>query len=199
MKFIIIGKQGSGKHRILDILASNEIRVGREFSNLPERPEQVYMDPHYEYYSREDISHIFETRSYIYLGGLEETGIKDSYIYYRGLSHYTYDQSDVIAISTTQLEQLNKALLTEPVIFVWLDNTRDSRIRVHAEENRTHSFVEQEEIESRSDADFVKTLYAFPNSKVIYFTNEIPERVATILTALVKHPDLVDMFVENFN
>lgn len=199
MKFIIIGKQGSGKHKILDILAARGVKVGREFSNLPERPEQVYIDPRYEYYPMEDIHQIFETKSYLFLSGLEESGVKDSYIYYRGISHYTYDQSDVLAISTTQLDLLDKSLMDEPVVFVWLDNTRDFRIRTHAEENRTYSFVEQEEIESRSDVDFVKNLYAFPKSSVLYFTNEVPERVATILYALIQHPDLVDSFIENFN
>lgn len=199
MKFIIVGKQGCGKFAILNQLERMGIRVGREFSNLPSKPDKVYIDPKYEHYSMEDVNNIFETKSFLYLGGLEETEVQDSYIYYRGMSHYTYDNADVISISPIQLDLLNKTLMTEPVVFVWLDNKRDSRIRLHAEEGRTHSFVEQEGIESRNDADFVKSLYNFPNSSVIYFTNEIPERVATILAALVKHPDLVNSFIENFN
>lgn len=199
MKYIIIGKQGSGKFAILRQLQEMGIRVGHEFSNLPEKPDKVYMDPDYEFYPMDDINKVFETKSYIYIGGIEETGINNSYIYYRGLSYYTYDNSDVISISPVQLEQLNKTLMTEPVTFIWLDNKRDARIRLHAEENRTHSFLEQEAIESRTDSDFVKNLYNFPNSQVLYFTNELPNRVAAVIAALIKHPDLHDIFIENFN
>lgn len=199
MKYIIVGKQGCGKSAILDQLRRMGVKVGREFSNLPSKMDNVYIDPKYEYYTTEDINNIFETKSYIYLNGIEASNVKDSYIYYRGLSHYTYDHSDVVSISPVQLDQLNKNLMIEPVVFVWLDNRRDSRISRHAGEGRTHSFVEQEEIESRTDVDFVKSMYNFPNSRVIYFTNEVPERVATIIAALVKHPDLVDSFVENFD
>lgn len=199
MKFIIIGKQGCGKFHILNMLQEMGLRVGREFSNLPEKPAEVYIDPKYEYYSNEDVNNIFETKSYMYLGGIEESGLKDSYIYYKGLSHYTFDNSDVLSMSPGLLDQINKTLITEPIVFVWLDNKRDKRIKLHVEEQRTHSFVEQEEIESRYDADFVRTLYGFPNSHVMYFNNEMPERVATIIAACIKHPDLADMFIDNFN
>ena len=56
-----------------------------------------------------------------------------------------------------------------------------------------------EEAESQFDADFVKSIYNFPNSQLIYFNNEDPSRVAAIVYTLVKHPELVDIFVKKFN
>lgn len=208
MKIIIIGKQGCGKSRILDILEDWGVSVGREFSNLPSKPDQVYIDPKYEHYTMEDIDGVFENKSYLYIGGIEEPNVDDAFLYYRGISFYTYDHSEVIAMSVTRLGELNWNLCVTPgrtgndpekVLWVWLDNKRVSRIQRHVEEHRTHSFVDVEKLESRFDADFVKNLYSFPGSNVLYFTEEEPERVATIIYSILQHPDLVDKFVENFN
>lgn len=199
MKFIIVGKHASGKHRILDVCESQGIKVGHEFSNLPVASDKIYIDPKYQVYNNDDIENIFETDAYLCMAGIEEDGITDAYMYYRGISHYTFDNSDVIAVTLTQFENLNTKAINEPVVFVWLDNVRDNRIRRHAEDNRSYNFKEQEDIEDRHSIDFVKTLYGFPNSNVLYFSNEEPERVATIISSIVKHPDLIEYFIKNYN
>jgi hypothetical protein len=104
-----------------------------------------------------------------------------------------------MVLSPGQLENLNRKLIQDRVLFVWMDNTLSTRIRRHAEEGRLYSFAEEEEIESRPGADFVKLLYSFPNSDVLYFTNEDPARVGTIISAIVKYPDLLKSFIDNFN
>lgn len=199
MKIFIVGKHSSGKHQALEVCAQQGVRVGREFSNIPQAPSQVYMDPKYQLYTADDIEKIFEMGAYICVTGIEEDGVMDGYMYHRGLSYYTFDNSDVMVLTPSQFENLNSKAINEKVIFVWLDNTQDNRIRRHAQENRKYTFKEQEEIEERHEIDFVKNLYGFPNSSVIYFTNEDPDRVGTIISAIVKHPDLVEDFIKNFN
>jgi len=199
MKIFIVGKHCSGKHECLNKCEELGCAVGREFSNLPEPLPTIYIDPQYLRYPTEDINQLYDNCSYITIGGIEERGVTDAYMYHRGLSHYTYDNSQVMAIQSSQVESINKRLIKDDILFVWLDSTRDSRIRRHASESRTYDFVEQEEIESKYDADFVKSIYNFPNSSILYFNCEDPARVATIITAIVKYPDLKDIFIENFN
>lgn len=199
MKVFIVGKHASGKHATLQCCEDQGVRVGREFSNLPEPQPQIYIDPKYNHYSADDISKIFEMNSYICMSGIEEDGVLDAYMFHRGISFYTYDNSDVMVITPTQLENLNKKAIRDRILFVWLDCTQDNRIRRHAEENRSYSFTEQEDIEERHGIDFVKTLYNFPDSDVLYFTNEEPERIGTIISTIVKHPDVLPNFIENFN
>lgn len=199
MKIIIVGKHASGKHEVLDQCEELGIKVGREFSNLLEPLPQIYMDGKYQQYSSDDISNIFEMGSYVCMTGIEECGVIDGYIYHRGISFYTFDNSDVIILTPSQFENINQKIINDHVVFVWLDNTLDNRIRRHAEEARSYSFTELEDIEDRHGIDFVKNLYNFPNSDVLYFTNEVPERVATIISTIVKHPDVLPNFVKNFN
>lgn len=198
MKIFIVGRHASGKHEALQCCEDQGIVVGREFTSMAPHP-LVYMDPKAELYSQDDITNIFEMRAYISITGIEETGIVDSYAYYRGISHHTYDNCDVMVLTPTQLESLNRKLIREHILFVWLDNTQDNRIRRHAEEQRTYSFIEQDDIEDRHGLDFVKCLYNFPNSDVLYFTNEDPARVGTIIASLIKHPDLIPNFIKTFN
>lgn len=198
MKVFIVGKHASGKHEVLKTCKELGIAVGHEFTSMTPHP-QVYMDPEAEQYSQDDITNIFEMQAYICISGIEETGIIDSYAHHRGISHHTYDNSDVLVLTLTQFESLNKNLIKDRVLFVWLDNTQDNRIRRHAEEQRTYSFIEQDEIEALHGSDFVKQLYNYPNSDVIYFTNEEPERVGTIIASIIKHPDLLPHFIKTFN
>jgi hypothetical protein len=199
MKIFIVGKHSSGKLAALQCCEALGVKVGREFSNLPEPNPHIYMDPKYNRYTVDDIDRIFELGAYICIGGIDESHVLDSYTYYRGISQYDYDDSDVMVLSPGQLENLNRKLIQDRVLFVWMDNTLSTRIRRHAEEGRLYSFAEEEEIESRPGADFVKLLYSFPNSDVLYFTNEDPARVGTIISAIVKYPDLLKSFIDNFN
>ncbi len=199
MKVFIVGKHASGKHAALQVCEDQGVKVGREFSNLDKPQPQIYMDAKYQHYGIDDINNIFEMGSYICVGGIEEDGVIDAYMYHRGISFYTYDNADVMVLTPSQLENLNRKAIKDNVLFIWLDCTQDNRIRRHASDGRSYSFVEQEDIEDRHGLDFVKTLYNFPNSNVLYFTNEEPERVGTIISTIIKHPDVLPNFIENFN
>lgn len=198
MKIFIVGKHASGKHEALQCCEDQGVRVGREFTSMVPTP-GVYMDKKAQIYGIDDINNIFEMQAYICLTGIEESGIVDSYVHHRGISHHTYDNSDVMVLTPTQLEGLNKKLIRDRVLFVWLDNTQDNRIRRHAEEQRDYSFIEQDDIEDRHGFDFVKCLYNFPNSDVLYFTNEDPARIGTIITSIIQHPDILPNFIKTFN
>lgn len=198
MKVFIVGKHASGKHDVLKTCEEQGVTVGHEFTSLTTFP-RIYMDQNAEHYSQDDINKVFEMQAYICISGIEETGIVDSYAHHRGISHHTYDNSDVMVLTPTQLESLNRKLIRDYVLFVWLDNTQDNRIRRHAEEERSYSFIEQDEIESRHLTDFVKTLYNYPNSDVLYFTNEEPERIGTIISTIIKHQDVLPNFIKTFN
>lgn len=199
MKFFIVGKQGSGKLETLNLIEELGVKVAREFSNIENVLPNIYIDPKYLRYKQEDIETIFNNKSYLSMGPLEEQGILDGYKYYRGIDFYNYDLADVLILSPKQLTTINKNILNQPTVFVWMDNNRNNRIHKHVSDKRTYNFMEIEELESSYDADFVKTLYNFPESSILYFNNETPERVAAIVYTLVKYPELLDIYKKYFN
>lgn len=197
MKIFVIGRQCSGKTDILNECEELGMSVGREFCNL-DSP-NLHIDPKYEKYSMDDINKIFENNAYVCISGVDEKGILDGYMGYRGISSYTYDNSEVMLLHPQQVCSLNMGAIKDDVLFVWVDNNRDNRIHKYAEHNYKYDFVELEDVESQCDSDFIKTVYNFPNSKILYFNNEDPGRVAAIIYALSKHQDLVDVFASKFN
>ena len=56
-----------------------------------------------------------------------------------------------------------------------------------------------ENIEVNTENTYVKSLYTFNNSNLIYFNDEVPARVATIINTMIKHPDTIVDFVKNFD
>lgn len=197
MKIFIVGRQCSGKVDVLNECKSLNLKVGREFCNIESN--MLHIDPEYERYTIDDIGKIFENNAYICISGIDEAGVLDGYMGYRGISLYTYDNSDVMALHPQQVCALNKGIIKDDIIFIWLDNNRDKRIHRYANMGCNYDFVEVEEVESQFDADFVKVLYNFPNSNLLYFNNEDPGRVAAIIYALIKHPELTNIFVNKFN
>lgn len=197
MKIFVVGKQCSGKADVLDACEDLGLKVGREFCNVTSSA--LHIDPKYELYNIDDIDKIFENNAYICINGVEESGVLDGYMGYRGLSLYTFDNSDVMLLHPQQVCTINKKVITEPIVFVWLDNNRDNRIHHFAEKKCEYSFIEVEDLETQFDSDFVKAIYNFPNSKILYFNNEDTERVAAIIYAMIKYPDLIPIFANKFN
>ena len=197
MKIFVVGKQCSGKTEILNECEELGLRVGREFCNI--KSSALHIDPKYERYTMDDISKIFENNAYICISGINESGVLDCYMGYRCISLYTFDNSDIMALHPNQVCELNKQAITDDVLFIWMDDNRDRRIHRYAENKYVYNFIEVEENESQFDADFVKIIYNLPHSKLIYFNNEDPSRVAAIIYAIRNHPDLIDIFVNRFN
>lgn len=198
MKYFIVGLHASGKNEAIDILRDNGVKCGNLFTNLESPNEKVYNYNRYDYYPRQDINTVFENDAYLFIQELNPRQYSDE-PYYEGISKYTFDENDVFVISPDQLIGINQNSIKEPVCFVWMDSTKSQRISRYKEERRQYNFMERDEIEKRDIDSFVKTLYSFKNSEVMYFYNEQPQRVATIIETVIKHPDTLESFVKNFN
>lgn len=195
---------GSGKQEVVDILENNGVSCGKLFTNLDESlATKVYNGSNYELYNNSDINSIFENNAYIFIQeypfGMDQIGIMSSYKYYEGLSLYEFENNDVFIMSPDQLFSISPTSIKSDVCFIWLDNTKKERLNRYYNEKRTYSFSDREEIELKDSSSFVKFLYGFDRSNVLYFTNEDPNRVAAIIYSLIKHPDLLDIYVESFN
>jgi hypothetical protein len=202
MKYIIIGMHGSGKHEVADILENNGIRCGRLFTNLDNlSASTIYNGSYYEQYTSKDVNSIFENNAYIFM---QEFPFGDQLNlmtckYYEGLSLHEFENNDVFVMSPDQLFAISPASIKDDVTFVWLDNPKKERLNRYYAEKRTYSFSAREEIELKDSSSFVKFLYGFDKSRVLYFTNEDPARVAAVMYSVIKHPELLPLYTEAFN
>lgn len=208
MKYIIIGQQCSGKSHVIDFLREREIKCGLPFSNLqiPEDhdPSLIYNADRYEYYSTKDIMEVFENKAYIFIQELTSPYAHPAmgFKYMEGLSQWDWQQNQVFAMSPDQLLSMNtQALGQEEICFVWLDSTKSIRQARHHLEGRKYSFSERELIEKPYTNDLVKFIYGFGEEgpKVLYFTNEEPERAGCIVYTLIQHPELLPIYTQYFN
>lgn len=199
MKFFIVGLHCSGKQEVLDILERNGINCGKQFSNIEEPSPSIYNSYNYELYSMKDINEIFENNAYIFINELDGLFNINSYKYFEGLSKYEFDNNEVFTISPDQLLHISPSAIKEDVCFVWMDNNTTDRLNRYKREKREYGFTSKDLVEKRDIDTFSKTIYNFNNSNVLYFTNEEPCRVAAIVYSLIKHPDLMSIFVDNFN
>lgn len=204
MKYIITGMHCSGKQEVLDILKNNGIRCGKLFTNLDSyTTSNIYNSSNYKTYSDKDIHDIFENNAYIFMqefpfldqlsAGLIENN------YYEGLSLYEFENNDVFIMSPDQLFSINPASVKNDIVFVWIDNTKKERLNKYYSDKRDYNFFKRDEIELKDANSFVKLLYGFNKSNVLYFTNEEPSRIAAIIYSAIKHPDLLPFFIEAFN
>lgn len=204
MKYIIIGMHGSGKQEVADILENNNIRCGRLFTNLDNpSTSSVYNGSNYEQYTTKDINEIFENNAYIFLQefpfGDNPYPVSSVCKTYEGLSLYEFENNDVFVMSPDQLFVISPTSIKDDITFIWMDNTKKDRLNRYYAEKRTYSFYNREKIESKDSNSFVKFLYGFERSKVLYFTSEDPARVAAIIYSVIKHPELLPIYTEAFN
>lgn len=202
MKYILIGMHSSGKQEVADILENAGIACGKLFTNF-DNPESVglYNATNYEQYSNSDINAIFENNAYIFLQELQFTNQMNlsANKYYEGLSLYEFENNEVFVMSPDQLFSISPMSIKDDVCFIWMDNTKKDRLNKYYAEKRSYGFSARDEIESKDSSSFVKLLYGFNNSNVLYFTNEDPMRVAAIVYSLIKYPDLLPIYIESFN
>lgn len=195
---------GSGKHEVADILESNNIRCGRLFTNLDKdnlSTSSIYNYNKYEYYSSHDVNDIFENNAYIFL---QEFPFTENLIatvnkYYEGLSLYEFENNDVFVLSPDQLFAISPTSIKDDVTFIWMDCSKKERLGRYHNERRNYNFYNREDIELKDVSSFVKFLYGFDKSNVLYFTSEDPNRVAAIVYSAIKHPDLLPIYVDAFN
>lgn len=191
----------SGKQEVVDILENHGVRCGRLFSNIDNPTPNVYNSSNYELYTVKDINSIFENNAYIFMQEFpfgNNIGTT-SWKYYEGLSLYEFENNDVFVMSPDQLFSISPTSIKDDVCFVWMDNTKKERLNRYYTEKRAYSFADRDEIEMKDSSSFVKFLYGFDKSRVLYFTNEDPGRVAAIIYSAIKYPDLLSMYTESFN
>ena len=199
MKFLIVGLHSSGKQEVLDTLTEMGIKCGRLFSNLDNPSPDIYNSFNYDIFTTKEVNEIFENNAYIFINELDRASNVNSYKYFEGLTKYEFDNNDVFALSPDQLLHISPNAIKDDICFVWMDNDKEDRILRYRKEKRIYNFSNREEIEKNDLDFFVKTLYNYNNSSLIYFVKEDPCRVATIIYSIIKHPDLMDVFVKNFN
>ena len=199
MKFFIVGFHCSGKQEVLDILNKYDIKCGKLFSNIDEPSTTIYNSYNYDLFSMKDVNEVFENNAYVFINELDSYSNLNSYKYFEGLSKWEFDNNEVFAISPNQLLHISPNSIKENVCFIWLDNNRDDRMARYRNERREYNFSNRENIEKRDVASFVKTMYSFNNSKLLYFVGEEPGRVAAIVYSLIKHPELIDIYTEYYN
>ena len=199
MKFLIVGLHSSGKQEVLDTLTEMGVKCGRLFSNLDNPSPDIYNSFNYDIFTTKEVNEIFENNAYIFINELDRSSNVNSYKYFEGLTKYEFDNNDVFALSPDQLLHISPNAIKDDICFVWMDNDKEDRILKYRREKRTYNFSNREEIEKNDLDFFVKTLYNYNNSSLIYFVKEDPCRVATIIYSIIKHPDLMDVFVKNFN
>lgn len=200
MKYFIVGLHSTGKQEVVDHLEKMGVKCGRIFSNIEEPSEELYNSRSYELYSNEDINDIFENNAYIFIQELPQTTMSfKTGKYYEGLSKYSLDQNEVFILSPDQLLAISpNTLSNEEICFVWLDSTKTRRAARYHSEHRMYNYQNRENHERKDLGAFVKTLYSY-NAPIIYFIDEEPLRVATIIYNTIIHPDTFNLFVKNFN
>lgn len=185
----------NGKQQTANMLSEMGLKVGKLFTNFDNIS---YNKDNYEVYDAEDINRIFENQAYIFFKESSEFNITAHKIY-EGLSLYNFDNNDVFVLSPDQVNSIPPTLVKEPICFIWMDNTKSNRRTRYNSENRSYGFNNREEIESKDINTFIKNIYNFNGCQVMYFQNEEPERVATIIYSVWKHPDLLYTVTSHFN
>lgn len=198
MKYFIVGLHGSGKHEALNILESEGIKCGKIFSNLPKPSPLVYNSFNFEKYENQDINDIFENNAYFFIKELPLDGVINIQDHFEGLSMHAFENNDVFVLSPDQVLAIPPINIREDIVWVWMDNNNSNRKNRYFSEKRGYNFVERDKVESSDIQSFIKFIYNKDNNHIIYFNNEDPCRVATIIYSLIKHPDLLKLYEKNF-
>ena len=200
MKYFIVGLHASGKQEVADMLKGLGVKCGKLFSDVENASEELYNSYNYELFTQQDVNEVFENNAYVFIQEVQtDPTTFHAYRIYEGLTKYEFDQNEVFVLSPDQVVSIPQSSINEEVCFVWLDNTKPNRSARYHSEKRQYNFNNRDEVERRDIDTFVKNIYSFNDSKVLYFTNEEPSRVATIIYTLINHPDLLGLYAQNFN
>lgn len=192
MKFFIVGLHSSGKSDIVDILERKGISCGHIFSDINMPKDNIYNSYNYELYTTKDVNEVFENDAYLFI---KECKIGDQK-FYEGLSRYTFENNDVFVLSPDQLLATSFNNIDEDICFVWVDNTRSNRYNKYYDDHKSYNFKQRESLETEDLSTFVKIIYT---KQMLYFSNEEPSRIASILYTMIKFPESQEMFFENYN
>lgn len=187
-KFIIIGFNGSGKMAVANALREMDIKVGQTFRSADTVGNQYSLST--IVYDIKELNNLFENQAYLFI----KESVNKANRYYEGISFYEYQTHDVFVMTPDQFNTV--ARFDDNVIFVWLDNNSAQRRNRHRAEKRKYDFTRQERIEQEYIQDFTDRIN---DNAILYFNNEHPDRVAAIVYSVIKHPDLLDIYLKAFN
>ena len=184
MKIWIVGPQGTSKCEIAKLLADDKFKVAKLFSGLSE-DELTY--------HKDIIKSIFENGAYVFINdAFERIEVQE------GLEFDEFDNSDVFVLSIDQFISINTKYISKNDLIVWLDGTRKWRMsNCDSDYNKSA----REAFETSCYPAFGNMINNFKKShkNVIYFYEETPERVKTIIKVIANNPKLKEEFVKNFN
>ena len=187
-KFIIVGFNGSGKMAVANTLRDMGIKVGQTFRSTDTVGNQYSLST--IVYDVKELNNLFENQAYLFI----KESVNKANRYYEGISFYEYQTHDVFVMTPDQFNTV--ARFDDNVIFVWLDNNSAQRRSRHRMEKRKYDFARQEQIEQEYIQDFTDRIN---DNAILYFNNEHPDRVAAIVYSVIKHPDLLDVYLNAFN
>ena len=192
MKIWIVGPQGTSKREIAKLLADDKFKVAKLFSGLSE-DELTYHKDMYKSYNVDIIKSIFENEAYVFINDVfERVEVQE------GLEFDEFDNSDVFVLSIDQFISINTKYISKNDLIVWLDGTRRWRM-LNCDKDYNKSA--RESLETSCYPAFGNMINNFKTSHkhVIYFSEEIPERVKTIIKTIANSPELKEEVVKNFN
>jgi hypothetical protein len=187
-KFIIVGFNGSGKMAVANTLRDMGVKVGQTFRSTDTVGNQYSLST--IVYDVKELNNLFENQAYLFI----KESVNKANRYYEGISFYEYQTHDVFVMTPDQFNTV--ARFDDNVIFVWLDNNSAQRRSRHRMEKRKYDFIRQEQIEQEYIQDFTDRIN---DNAILYFNNEQPDRVAAIVYSAIKHPDLLDVYLNAFN
>lgn len=182
MKYIIVHLHSSNENLIRYYL--NELNI--KICNIFRTSETNKYTNSNIIYTIDDVNQMFENNSYIILDRLTN---KD---YYEGISKYDYEDSDVLLLTPKQFNNID---INKDDCIIWLDDTLEFRYENYHNSSNHYDFLEEENIEKYSIKECIDKIYKYD---YIYFSNELPERISTIIYSLIKHPELIDLYKLNF-
>lgn len=200
MKFFIVGLHASGKLEILDTLERLGVKCGKIFTNVDiSEQDTVYKHNKYEYFNDTTIADIFENNAYIFIHEIKYPGVYNIAPFYEGLTKYEFDNNQVFALSPDQIISIPAGNIPKDVCVIWIDNSKTSRLNRYNDEHRRYNFQDKDNTEKSDIYSYVRSIYGVSDNNILYFTDEDPSRISTIIYTLIKHPDMTDMFLKNFN
>lgn len=172
---------------VANALRDMDIKVGQTFRSIDTVGNQYSLST--TVYDVKEINNLFESQAYLFI----KESVNKANRYYEGISFYEYQNHDVFVMTPDQFNTV--ARFDDNVIFVWLDNNSTQRRQRHRMEKRKYDFTRQERIEQEYIQDFTDRIC---DNAILYFNNEDPNRVATIIYSVIKHPDLLDTYLKTF-
>lgn len=189
MKFIITGLHDSGKEECAQILEDEfNISIGKIFTN-------DQMSSLEEMLSIKEMNSLFNSGAYMFYKKKNFTS--GPFTIYESLSQEVWDSKSVFVLSPDQVAYIGFNKFSDDIVWIWLDSDLEMRKLRYSDMNRIfkYSFYEKEKYEREYDYIFLDKICL---NKYLYFNNEDPTRIATIIYTLYKFPELIDLYTKYF-